>query len=126
MTEEMQKTNSDGADENSTRRALVPKVDIQELADSFVVRLDIPGAEKESIVARVIDGTLTVAAKVPAHFNCDAISVHDVSIRAEYRREFSLADNIDPHSIVAVYELGVLRITLKKKQQYLPKEIKIQ
>ena len=126
MTKEMQKTNYDGSSENSPRRTLVPAVDIQELADSYVVRLDIPRAEKETIVARVIDATLTVTADVPAYFTPDAIVTHDDSIPAEYRREFSLADNIDPQSIDAAYELGVLRIILKKKQQYLPKEIKIQ
>jgi HSP20 family protein len=124
MTKEMQKTNYDGSSESSTQRALVPTVDIQELADSFVVRLDIPGAEKESIVVRVIDATLTVTVNAPAHFKRDAILMFD-DLPAEYRREFSLADNIDPHSINAAYELGVLRITMKKKQQYLPKEIKI-
>lgn len=126
MTKENQKTNYDGSNERSTQRTLVPTVDIQELADSFVVRLDIPGAEKESIVARVIDATLTVTANAPAHFKQDAKLLYDDSIPAEYRREFSLADNIDPHSIDAAYELGVLRINLKKKQQYLPKEINIQ
>ena len=125
MTKEIQKTNYDASSESTTQLTLVPKVDIQELADSFVVRLDIPGAEKESIVARVIDATLTVTANVQALLKRDAILMSD-DLPAEYRREFSLADNIDPHSIDAVYELGVLRITLKKKQQYLPKEIKIQ
>lgn len=126
MTKEMQKTNYDGSSEDSTQRTPVPTADIQELADSFVVRLDIPGAEKESIVARVIDAMLTVTADAPAHFRRDAILMVDDSIPAEYRREFSLADNIDPRSIDAAYALGVLKITLKKKQQYLPKEIKIQ
>jgi len=121
MTTEMQKeTNSS---ERSARRILVPLVDIQELADSFVVRLDIPGAEKESIQARVVDATLTVTAHAPARFSSEAVGD---SAAAEYRREFSLADNIDPNSVDAVYESGVLRITLRKKQQYLPKEIKIQ
>ena len=124
MTKEMQKTNYDGSNDGYTRRNLVPVVDIQELADSFVVRLDIPGAEKESIVARVIDATLTVTASAPALFKRNAILTEDDS-PVEYLREFSLADNIDPHSIDAVYELGALRITLKKKLQYLPKEIKI-
>lgn len=124
MTKEIQKTNYDGSGKSSTV-TLIPKVDVQELADSFVVRLDIPDAEKESIVARVIDATLTVTANTPGYFKRDAISMSD-DLPAEYRREFSLADNIDSHSIDAIYELGVLRITLKKKQQYLPKEIKIQ
>jgi HSP20 family protein len=124
MTKEMQKTNNGG--ESPTLRNRVPMIDIQEFADSFVVSLDIPGVEKENIAARVVDDTLIVTAKAPAHFRCDATLMYDDSIPVEYRREFSLADNIDPHSIDAAYELGVLRLTLRKKQQYLPKEIKIQ
>lgn len=125
MTKELQKTNVDGDSKGTTHRILAPSVDIQELADAFVVRLDMPGAEKESIAARVAGATLTVTAAGPALFKQDAVLLYDDSIPTEYRREFSLADNIDPQSIDAAYELGVLKITLQKKQQYLPKEIKI-
>jgi HSP20 family protein len=126
MTKEMQKTNENGGNGERNVRTVVPAVDIQELADSFVVRLDIPGAEKESIAARVSNSTMTVDANVSSYFKQEATLMVDDSLPTEYHREFSLADNIDLQSIDAAYELGVLKITLKKKQQYLPRQITIQ
>ena len=128
MTQEMQKMNENGGNRSAARsvRTLVPAVDIQELADSFVVRLDIPGAEKESIATRVSDSTLTVDANVSSYFKSEETLLEAESLPTEYHREFSLADNIDIRSIEAAYELGVLKITFKKKQQYLPRQIKIQ
>jgi HSP20 family protein len=127
MTKEIEKENINGEEPNtaSTVRVLRPAVDIQELADSYVVRLDIPGAEKESIAAQVDKSTLTVSAKVQERFKKEAGLVSDGSPRSEYRREFALADDVETQTVDAAYELGVLKITLKKKQQFLPKEIKI-
>ena len=126
MTKEIEKVNTEGSQSAPAVRVLHPSVDIQELADSFVVRLDIPGAEKTSILAQVHESMLKVSAKVPEHAVQVAELTFDDSTPVEYRREFSLADNIETNSVDALYELGVLKITLKKKQQYLPKEVKIQ
>lgn len=125
MTKEIQKVNGNIEERTKTVRTITPAVDIQELADSYVVRLDIPGADKQTISARVNNSALTVTADAPAAFRQGAAFIRSESVPTEYRREFSLAENIDLHSIEAVYELGVLRITLKKKQQYLPREIKV-
>ena len=127
MTKEIEKEKINGEEPNTagTVRVLRPAVDIQELADSFVVRLDIPGAEKESIAAQIDKSTLTVSAKVEDRFKRESGIVYDGSLPAEYRREFTLADDVETQSVDAAYELGVLKITLKKKQQFLPKEIKI-
>ncbi|MGA7162169.1 MAG: Hsp20/alpha crystallin family protein [Bacteroidota bacterium] len=127
MTKEVEKTKANGTEQNiaSAVRILHPTVDIQELADSYVVRLDIPGSDKESIVAQINASTLTVSAKFQERFKQEAAAVYRNSLPAEYRREFSLADDVDTQTVDAVYELGVLKITLKKKQQFLPKEITI-
>jgi HSP20 family protein len=127
MTKEIEKGKINGEESNTTDsiRVLRPAVDIQELADSYVVRLDIPGSEKESIVARIDESTLTVSAKVRELFRQETAIADDGSRPTEYRREFSLADDVETQTVDATYELGVLKITLKKKQQFLPKEIKI-
>ena len=127
MTKELERENINGNEPKSTDavRVLRPAVDIQELADSYVVRLDIPGAEKESIAAQIDKSTLTVSAKVQERFQRETGIVYDDLLPAEYRREFALADDVETQTVDATYELGVLKITLKKKQQFLPKEIKI-
>lgn len=127
MTKDIQKAANNGtvSDAERTVRILRPDVDIQELADSYVVRLDIPGADKESIAAQVNQSTLTVTARVPEYFKRDAELSYDDSLPTEYRREFTLADNVETQTVEALYELGVLKVTLQKKRQFLPREIKI-
>ena len=127
MTKEVQKAAESGSGAGKTRpvRVLRPAVDIQELADSYVVRLDVPGADKETIAAQIDQSTLRVSAKAAGYFRPGATLLVDTILPVEYRREFSLADNINPQSVDARYDLGVLKITLQKKRQFLPREIKI-
>ena len=120
MTQELEREKVNRSEQSQSVRVLRPAVDIQALADSYVVRLDIPGAEKDSINARIDKSTLTVSARVSA-----PLLIGEGAQPAEYWREFSLADDVETQSVNAVHELGVLKITLKKKQQFLPKEIKI-
>jgi HSP20 family protein len=96
---------------------VTPAVSIIESQDAFLVSLEIPGAEKERIAVNVEHQMLSVSAKVPSG---------DQGSGKRYRREFTLANDIDPHSADAKYELGVLTVTLKKKEQFKPKQIHIQ
>jgi len=99
---------------------LVPSVDIVETKNSYVVKLDIPGAAKEKIKAQIEENTLLVTADLEEFTQSDTAE----SVK-QYRREFSLANDVDLNTIDAKYDLGVLTVTLNKKLQYLPKEITI-
>ncbi|MBW7888884.1 MAG: Hsp20/alpha crystallin family protein [Bacteroidetes bacterium] len=99
---------------------IVPAVDIVETPHTYVVKLDIPGAQKEKISAAIENNILNVSAVVE-RFNDDQES----DTVKEYKREFSLANDVDVSTVDAEYENGVLQITLKKKEQYLPKQINI-
>jgi len=109
---------------NGNERAvhtMVPAVDIVETKGSYIVTLDIPGAAKDSIKAHVEDNTLNVMASVSEYFG----NVKEEEPIKTYRREFSLANDVDVNTIDAKYDSGVLTITLNKKLQYLPREISI-
>jgi HSP20 family protein len=99
-------------------QTIIPAVDIVETKNGYTVTLDIPGAQKDRIKAQVEENTLKVTASVEQG--------NETEEAREYRREFSLANDVDLNSVEAAYDLGVLTITLKKKIQYLPKEITIQ
>ena len=101
-------------------QTVVPSVDIFETPNSYVVKLDIPGAEKEKITANIENNTLVILANLSWSLVND--NVDDVK---QYRREFALANDVDLQSVDAKYELGVLTVTLNKKQQFLPKTITI-
>ena len=106
-------------------RRIAPSADIQEMPQSYVVRLDIPGADRANIKAKIEEGVLTVEVLVDAHFKKDATLLLDDSLPIEYHRKFSLADDVDQQAVDAAYNLGVLTITLNKKQHYLPRAISI-
>ena len=99
---------------------LVPAADIVETKNSYMVKLDIPGAAKDKIKAQIEENTLLVTADVS-----DFAQNELAESAKQYHREFSLANDIDLNSIDAKYDLGVLTVTLNKKQQFLPKEITI-
>lgn len=103
-------------DQNSFT-TVTPAVSIIESQDSFLVSLEIPGAAKERIAVNVEHQMLSVSAEVPSG---------DERAGKRYRREFTLANDIDAQSADARYELGVLTVTLKKKEQFKPKQIHIQ
>lgn len=96
---------------------VTPAVSIVESKDAFLVSLDIPGVQKERISVNVEHRLLSVTAEVPSEPGTAA---------KRYRREFTLANDIDPQTVDARYELGVLTVTLRKKEQFKPKQIHIQ
>lgn len=101
-------------------QTMIPAVNIIETPSSFILSLDIPGASKEGVSATVEHNSLMVTAKVPAQTEGDSQRV-----ASEYRREFTLANDIDLQTVDAQYRDGVLTITLTKKQQSIAKQISI-
>ncbi len=101
-------------------RTIIPAVNIAETPTSFIVALDIPGASKEGISAAVENNSLVVTAKIPSNSESEKVRT-----AVEYRREFTLANDIDLQSVDAHYFAGVLTITLTKKQQNIAKQISI-
>ena len=106
--------------EKKQNYTIVPAVNITETAKSYIVSLDMPGALKENIKANIENNTLFISADTVEN------SLHGVSdVAKQYRREFSLANDIEANTVEARYELGVLTVTLNKKEQFLPKQITI-
>ena len=104
-----------------------PAVDIYETNDSFVVSADLPGLNKDEIQIDLKDNTLTL--KGEKKFE-EKVS-KDNYIRVEraygsYVRSFTLPQNVDPEKIKAKYKEGVLEVTIPKKEEAKPKQIKVE
>ncbi len=112
-------TMKNGSTESTNVQTIIPAVNIMETEGSYVISVDIPGADKENISAKIENATLHVSA------NIEEEGQETSNVSRRYHREFALATNIDTNHVDAKYELGVLTITLNKKQQYLPKQITI-
>jgi HSP20 family protein len=106
-------------------RFVTPSTDIFETPDAYVIVIDLPGAEKESIRVTTENGTMSVKAKVE-QYHRDSANLLLSEMRAPtYYRVFNLADGIDRSSIDAQYEHGVLTIKLFKKEETRSREIQI-
>ncbi|MCX7984008.1 MAG: Hsp20/alpha crystallin family protein [Bacteroidetes bacterium] len=105
-------------------RVVPPVTDIYETADSFVVKLDLPGATKESIKLQVEPRKLVVQSSITADESMNLL--YSEIGRKRYYREFNIGDGINVEGIHASFEDGVLTITLPKTDEMKAREIKIQ
>jgi len=104
---------------------VTPSTDIFETPDAYVVKIDLPGALRDSIKVTAEDGTLSVKAKVePYHKEGGSLLFNELRTPTYYR-VFNLSDGIDRKSIDAQYELGVLTLKLFKKEETKAREIEI-
>lgn len=117
----------DDAPRSPEERTWHPNVDVYETEKSYVLKADVPGIKKEDIKIDVNGDTLTFRGEKKFEEKTEK----DNYVRVErsygsFTRSFTLSDNVDPENIKASYKDGVLEITLAKKEEAKPKEIKIE
>lgn len=98
-----------------------PAVNIVETNQAFTLELAAPGFEKSDFVLKVEDDYLTISAKREAKTE----NQNERYTRREFRfdafeRSFKLPETVNQEAIGAVYENGVLVVTLPKKEEAKP------
>ena len=104
---------------------VTPVADIYETADAFVIKLDMPGAVKDSISVRVEPEFLSVRGRVAAQHREDADLLFSEIVRKSYFRVFNLGEGVDRSNIQAEFQEGVLVITIPKTDAMKAREIQI-
>ncbi|MHB8303238.1 MAG: Hsp20/alpha crystallin family protein [Acidobacteriaceae bacterium] len=113
-------------DETFFSSAFVPPVDIYEDANHVVLKLEVPGMKLEDFDVQMENQTLTVRGERKFEKETKEENYHRVERRyGSFARVFSLPNSIDPESVKANYEAGVLTMELGKRAEAKPKQIKI-
>ncbi len=104
-----------------------PPVDIFEAGDLFIIKLEIPEVDKESIDVRMEGDELTISGERRLEQGTEG----EQYLRMErgygtFTRSFSLTKTIDASEIKASIKDGILRIELPKKEEVKPKQIIIE
>ena len=104
-----------------------PPVDIFEAKDLFVIKVEIPEVERESIDISMERGELTITGERKLEQGTEG----EQYLRMErgygtFTRSFSLTKTIDASEIRASIKDGILRIELPKKEEVKPKQIIIE
>lgn len=103
-----------------------PPVDIFEQAERVLLRVELPGLEKDDIRVDVENGLLSIRGEKKSLLGQEDTTYHRVESRfGTFCRTFTLPDSLDPEKIDASYKNGVLTLGLARKQEALPKKVDV-
>lgn len=92
-----------------------PTHDIIETSDGYVVEVYLPGVKKEDVSTEINNDELIITAERNALK--DVKYIREQSFKGKYELKFKLSDNIDKENINALFEDGILKISISKQKQ---------
>lgn len=107
---------------------MMPPVNIHETNDAYHIELVAPGLKKEDFKVNVEKGMLTISYEKNAETEKNEYKTHRKEFtKTNFKRSFSVEDKINVDGIEAMYENGILKLLLPKKEEMkvMPKEITI-
>ena len=118
------------ADEQSgsvQQAGFVPPVDVYEDAQQVMLKLEVPGVKLEDLDIRLENQRLTVKGQRPFEAEEKAENFHRIERRfGSFVRSFTLPQTVDTEAVNASCDAGVLTISLAKKAEAKPKQVKIE
>src|SRR6202163_758118 len=114
------------AGEESNLTPWAPAVDIFETENELVVKADLPDVNPQDLDIRVENNILTIRGERKFENKVN----EDNYLRIEraygsFSRSFSLANSVKSEAIKADYQNGVLTLSLPKREEAKPKQIKV-
>src|ERR1700737_3154851 len=103
-----------------------PSVDIYETENELVVKADLPDVNPQNLDIRVENNVLTIRGE--RKFESKVNEDNYLRIERAYgsfSRSFSLANSVKTEAIRADYQNGVLTLSLPKREEAKPKQIKV-
>lgn len=103
-----------------------PAVDVYETSQNFVVKADLPGIDKDKIDVTVQGDTLILRGeKTEEKEQKEKEYIRTERVYGSFSRAILLPSGVDANNIKAGYKNGVLELTIPKKEEVKPKQIKI-
>ena len=112
--------------EDSSLAAWSPSVDIYETEHELVVKADLPEIDPKDLDIRVENNILTIRGERKFENQVK----EDKYLRVErsygsFARSFTLANTVNAEAIKADYQTGVLTLSIPKREEAKPKQIKV-
>ena len=106
--------------------AWAPSIDMYEKEDSFIVRAELPGVNKDDVDISMIGDTLTIKGerKPPAEVKEEDYQCCEVCY-GNFSRSITLSSAVETDKIEASYENGILELNLPKVKEAIPAKIQI-
>jgi HSP20 family protein len=115
-----------GQDEGLTTTSFVPPVDIYETEQSIVLKVEVPGVEQKDLDIQIENNTITIRGERKFEKEVKEENFHRVERRyGSFQRSFTLPNTVNTENVTADYENGLLKVTLAKRAEAKPKQIKV-
>src|SRR4249919_394716 len=113
-------------EEALTTTSYAPPVDIYEDEHNITLKMEVPGIDEKDIDVRIENTTLTVHGERKIEKEEKEENFRRIERQyGSFTRSFTLPSSVDLGQVSAHYDKGVLKITLTKKAESKPKQIKV-
>ncbi len=102
-------------------------LDVSETEDAYIVKASIPGVNPDDIDVTLTDNLLTIKAEVKEEKEVEEAKYHLRERRfGVFSRSITLPTAVEAEKVEAVYENGVLTLTIPKAEEVKPRKIAVQ
>ena len=112
----------------SGKPAVVPRIDVRESDEAWLIDAELPGLEQSQIDVSVDDGVLTISGERKSEETSEDEATgyrHLERYRGSFRRSLRLPEDVDTEAIQAAYRNGVLSLTVPKPPKVEPEVLHI-
>ncbi len=114
------------ADDSFGLSSWSPAVDIAEHDNEFVVKVELPGVDKNDVKITMQDNVLTVRGEKKQEKESKDSSYHRIERSyGSFQRSFTLPAPVRSDKIDAVFKDGMLTVSLPKSEEAKPKQIDV-
>jgi HSP20 family protein len=113
-------------DQSLATSNFAPPVDVYEDEHNIMLKIEVPGIDEKDIDVRIENNTLTVHGE--RKFEKEEKEENFRRVERQYgsfTRSFTLPTTVDAEKVSATYDKGILKISLAKKAEAKPKQIKV-
>jgi HSP20 family protein len=104
----------------------VPPVDIYEDDHNITVQAEIPGVDEKDLDIRLENNVLSISGERKLENEEKKDNFHRIERQyGRFTRSFTLPSGVDPDSVNAEFDNGILKVTIAKREETKPKQIKI-
>jgi HSP20 family protein len=111
---------------DSSRQRWIPPMDLVETSGDYVLRADLPGLSDADVQIELTDNVLTISGERTAEHEDREDGYYRVE-RAfgSFARSLTLPEGVNPESVQANFDRGVLEIRIPKPEQRKPRTVAI-
>jgi len=107
-------------------RRWIPAMDLVETNEDFVLRADLPGLSEKDVNIELEDNVLTVSGERKSEHEERKEGYYRVErASGSFSRSLTLPEGVDPESVKASFDRGVLEIRIPKPEARKPRRVAI-